>query len=102
MSVGVLRHSGYYIMDNYFQISHGGIYSKEHLLRTLLASVAPTAFIPLSVSLLFVQQLITNRDLFSKYCQCLVKFLFIEFPSQNEDSSEMEEMKNCLMKLFII
>jgi hypothetical protein len=87
-------------MDTYFQISHGGIYSKKYLLRTLLASVAPTAFISLSVSLLSVQQLITNRHLFPKYCQCAVKFLFIEFPSQNEDSYEMEEMKNCLMKLF--
>lgn len=33
-----------------FQIPYGGKYSKDYILKTLLASVAPTIFIPLRVS----------------------------------------------------
>jgi hypothetical protein len=37
--------------DTYFQIVYGGTYTKEYILKVLWAGVAPTVFIPLSVSI---------------------------------------------------
>jgi hypothetical protein len=51
-SVSVLTQCGYCIKDTYFQIFYGGTNSKEYILHALRAGVAPTVFIPLSVSIL--------------------------------------------------
>jgi hypothetical protein len=48
----VLKYCSYYIRGACFQIPHGGRYSKEYILKTLLASVSPIVFIPLHVSYL--------------------------------------------------
>jgi hypothetical protein len=50
-SVSILTQSGYCIKDTYFQIVYGGTWSKEYILQELWAGVAPTVFIPLSVSI---------------------------------------------------
>jgi hypothetical protein len=50
-SVSVLTQCGYCIKDTYFQIVYGGTYSREYILQALLAGVAPTVLIPLSISI---------------------------------------------------
>jgi hypothetical protein len=50
-SVSVLTQCGYCIKDICFQIVNGGTYSKEYTLKALRAGVAPSVFIPFSVSI---------------------------------------------------
>jgi hypothetical protein len=65
-SVSVLAHHVYYIRRVCFQIPHGGRYGKEYILKTLLASVAPTVFIPLNVSSLSFVHYVTANQCFIK------------------------------------
>jgi hypothetical protein len=69
ISVNVLAQFDYYISCSCFQIPYGGKYSKEYILKTLVATVAPKVFIPLNVSSLLYFHYVTANECFYQQCQ---------------------------------